>query len=74
MYLLGPKFVMRTNNIANTFFRTQKKLSPKQARWQELLQEYDFVWEQKPGKYNQVADALSRKQVQEYVTSLTRVK
>ena len=74
MYLLGPKFMVRIDNVANTFFNTQKKLSPKQARWQELLQEYDFVWEQKPGKYNQVADALSRKQVQEYVTSLTRVK
>ena len=74
VYLLGPKFVVRTNNVANTFFNTQKKLSPKQASWQELLQEYDFVWEHKPGKHNQVADALSRKQVQEYVTSLTRVK
>ena len=74
MYLLGPKFVMRTNNIANTFFRTQKKLSPKQARWQELLQKYDFVWEHKPGRHNQVVDALSYKQVQEYVVDLTRVE
>ena len=66
--------MVRTDNVANTFFNTQKKLSPKQARWQELLQEYDFVWEQKPGKHNQVADALSRKQVQEYVAVLTRVE
>ena len=34
---------------------------PKQARWQELLQEYDFVWEHKPSKHNLVEDALSRK-------------
>ena len=74
MYLLGPKFVVRIDNVANTFFNTQKKLSPKQARWQELLQEYNFVWEHKPGKHNQVADALSRKQVQEYVAALTRVE
>ena len=74
VYLLGPKFMVRTDNVANTFFNTQKKLSPKQARWQELLQEYDFVWEQKPGKHNQVADALSSKQVQEYVAVLTRVE
>ena len=33
----------------------------KQARWQELLQEYDFVWEHKSSKHNQVEDALSRK-------------
>ena len=51
VYLLGPKFVVRTNNVANTFFNTQKKLSPKQARWQKLLQEYDFVWEHKPSKH-----------------------
>ena len=42
VYLLGPKFVVRTDNVANTFFSTQKKLSPKQ--------EYDFVWEHKSGK------------------------
>ena len=64
VYLLGPKFVVKTDNVANTFFNTQKKLSLKQARWQELLQKY-FVWEHKPGKHNEVADALSRKQMQE---------
>ena len=63
VYLLGPKFVVQTDTVAKTFFNTQKKLSPKQARWQKLLQEYDFVWEHKPGKHNQVADSLSRKQV-----------
>ena len=44
--------MVRTDNVVNTFFNTQKKLSPKQARWQELLQEYDFVWEHKPDKHN----------------------
>ena len=29
VYLLGSKFVVRTDNVANTFFSTQKKLSPK---------------------------------------------
>ena len=38
VYLLGPKFMVRMDNMANTFFNTQKKLSPKQARWQKLLQ------------------------------------
>ena len=32
VYVLGPKFVVRTDNVANTFFNTQKKLSPTQAR------------------------------------------
>ena len=32
-YLLGSKFVVFTDNVANSYFLTQKKLSPKQARW-----------------------------------------
>ena len=32
VYLLGPKFVVRTDNVANNFFNTQMKLSLKQAR------------------------------------------
>ena len=74
VYLLGPKFMVWTDNVANTFFSTQKKLSPKQARWQELLQDYDFVWEHKPSKHNQVADALSCKQMQEFVASVMKVE
>ncbi|KZV51023.1 hypothetical protein F511_43983, partial [Dorcoceras hygrometricum] len=38
-----------------------KKLSPKQARWQDFLAEFDYVLEYRPGKANVVADALSRK-------------
>ena len=34
VYLLGPKFMVWTDNVTNTFFSTQKKLSLKQARWQ----------------------------------------
>ena len=30
-YLLGSIFTVVTDNVANTFFKTQKKLSPKQA-------------------------------------------
>ncbi|KAG6517981.1 hypothetical protein ZIOFF_021381 [Zingiber officinale] len=74
VYLLGTKFLVRTDNIANTFFATQKKLSPKQARWQEFLAEYDFAWEHKPGKHNQVVDALSRKEVFATFYSISRVE
>ncbi|KAL0438706.1 UNVERIFIED_CONTAM: hypothetical protein Slati_2353600 [Sesamum latifolium] len=52
----------------------QQKLSPKQARWQEFLGEFDFEWVQRPGKNNAVADALSRKMVEEYVAALTVVE
>ena len=60
-YLLGSRFVLRTDNIALSYVQTQKKLSPKQARWQDFLAEFDMAMEYKPGKANVVADALSRK-------------
>ncbi len=60
-YLLGSKFVVKTDNVATSYFQSQKKLSPKQARWQDFLAEFDYVLEYKPGKANLVADALSRK-------------
>ncbi|KAK1365519.1 hypothetical protein POM88_041080 [Heracleum sosnowskyi] len=63
-----------TDNVANTYFKTQKKLTPKQARWQEYLAEFDFTWVHKPGAQNHVADALSRKvAVKEFVNTLTVV-
>nr|GFC60058.1 hypothetical protein CTI12_AA187700 [Tanacetum cinerariifolium] len=60
-YLLGSRFVIKTDNIAMSYFQTQKKLSPKQARWQDFLAEFDYQLEYKSGKANVVADALSRK-------------
>jgi len=52
--------MVKTDNVAMSYFQTQKKLSPKQARWQDFLAEFDMVMEYKPGKANLVADALSR--------------
>ena len=72
-YLLGTVFSVVTDNVANTYFKTQKKLSPKQTMWQEFLAEYDFMWVHRPGRQNQVADALSRKTVEAYVAALTIV-
>ncbi|XP_074306255.1 uncharacterized protein LOC141641327 [Silene latifolia] len=36
-YLLGSKFVVKTDNTAASHFLTQPKLTSRQARWQELL-------------------------------------
>ena len=55
-------------------FRSQKKLSQRQARWQEFLAEYDFVWEHKPGSHNQVTDALSRREVIAIVLAIVQVE
>jgi len=32
-YLLGSKFVIKTDNVAISYFQTQKKLTPKHAQW-----------------------------------------
>ncbi|XP_070007039.1 uncharacterized mitochondrial protein AtMg00860-like [Nicotiana sylvestris] len=32
-YLLGLRFVVKTDNVATSYFQTQKKITPKQARW-----------------------------------------
>ncbi|KAJ4960077.1 hypothetical protein NE237_019987 [Protea cynaroides] len=44
-YLLGSKFMVKTDNVATSYFQSQKKLSPKQARWQDFLAEFDMVLE-----------------------------
>ncbi|KAH0696086.1 hypothetical protein KY289_013568 [Solanum tuberosum] len=60
-YVLGVHFVVKMDNVVTTYFQSQKKLTAKQACWQDFLAEFDFTFEYKPGKANVVADALSRK-------------
>ena len=73
-YLLGTKFVVVTNNMDNIYFKTQRELTPKQARWQEFLAEFDFDWIHKLGRENAVVDVLSRKYVKEYIVVLSTVE
>ena len=72
-YLLGGIFTVVTYNVANTFFKTQKKLSARQAHWQEFLAKFNFEWLHRPGWHNIVADALSRKEVVAYIMTLLEV-
>lgn len=60
-YLLGSKFIVKTNNIATNYFQSHKKLTPEQARWHDFLAEFNYELEYKSGKGNVVANALSRK-------------
>ena len=36
-YLLGSKFLVKTDNVATSYFQSQKKITPKQARWQDFI-------------------------------------
>ena len=72
-YLLGGIFTVVTDNVANTFFKTQKKLSARQTCWQEFLTEFNFEWLHRPGRHNIVADALSRKDAMAYIMTLSKV-
>lgn len=60
-YLFRTEFLVKIDNISSTYLKTRVKMTPKQARWQEFLAEFDFEILYNPGKKNVVADALSRK-------------
>ncbi|KAJ9534185.1 hypothetical protein QJQ45_007005 [Haematococcus lacustris] len=61
-YLLGASFNLLTDNWATKHIQTQPRLDcRRQARWMEVLQEYDCIIDHIPGKQNIVADALSRR-------------
>ncbi|KAL8171570.1 hypothetical protein V2J09_023374 [Rumex salicifolius] len=60
-YLLGAQITVYTDNVVTCYFQTQKKPSPKQARWQDFLPEFDYELVYKTGRSNVVAAALSRR-------------
>ena len=62
--LLGAqhKFLIRTDHNNLKYFRSAKQITPRQARWHEFLQDYDFELEHIPGKSNTIADLLSRRE------------
>ena len=58
-YLDGRKFTVITDHQPNTWFESQKVLTPRLCRWYERIRSFDFDWQYKPGRIN-VADPLSR--------------
>lgn len=58
--LQGRPFVIYTDHRPLQHFMQQNNLSNKQVRWMEWLSRFDFTLEYIPGKYNIVADYLSR--------------
>jgi hypothetical protein len=59
-YLHGSRFVIKTVHHPLRYLDTQGKLSKRQMRWIETLQEYDYEIVYVQGKFNVVPDELSR--------------
>jgi transposase InsO family protein/uncharacterized protein YjiS (DUF1127 family) len=60
-YLHGCEFEVVTDHNSLKYFLSQPTLSARQARWAERLSEFKFNVVHRPGKLNDVADALSRR-------------
>ncbi|GAA5921705.1 hypothetical protein JCM1841_007097 [Sporobolomyces salmonicolor] len=58
--LLGVPFRILTDHDTLKHFQTQQTLSKHQARWTEVLADYDYELSYVPGPQNAVADAMSR--------------
>ena len=59
-YLVGGKFIVKSDHNSLRHFLTQKEINDRQQKWVSKFQSFDFDIEYKKGKMNVVADALSR--------------
>ncbi|GBG60192.1 hypothetical protein CBR_g3436 [Chara braunii] len=60
-YLLGRHFKVYSIHETLRWLKTQAKMTPKLTRWAAEIDQYDFELKLVKGKYNVVADALSRR-------------
>jgi len=60
-YLLGRHFTVRTDHAALTWLKRTPDPIGQQARWLEVMEEYDYVIEHRPGIRHGNADGMSRK-------------
>ncbi|GBG60205.1 hypothetical protein CBR_g3449 [Chara braunii] len=60
-YLLGRRFKVYYDHETLRWSKTQAKMTPKLTRWAAEIDQYDFELKPVKGKYNVVADALSRR-------------
>ena len=66
-HLLGAQkqIVVYTDHNSLQYFMTSKQLTRRQARWAEVLAEYDFVIKYRPGKQSEKPDSLRSRRVPE---------
>ena len=60
-YLVGNKFVVKTDHNSLTHFLTQKDLNERRKKWVRNIQAYYFDIEYVKGKNKILEDALSRR-------------
>jgi hypothetical protein len=60
-FLLGRKFLLRTDHGSLKWLFNFKDSQDQLARWLEVLSQYDFEIQHRPGSKHQNADAFSRK-------------
>ncbi|XP_075489460.1 uncharacterized protein LOC142528301 [Primulina tabacum] len=68
-YLIGTKVTVFTDHAAIRYLFAKKDAKPRLIRWILLLQEFDFEVKDKKGSENQVADHLSRLELEERTES-----
>ena len=60
-YLLGHQFTIRTDHSALQWLRRTPEPIGQQARWLEILEEFNFEILHRPGRHHGNADSLSRR-------------
>lgn len=69
-YLMGADFIYEGDHKPLAWIRTQKHLSPKQARWLDVLESFNWVFKHIPGKDLTVPDAISRTALQDDIEDI----
>jgi transposase InsO family protein len=58
-YLDGARFTVISDHEPLKYLRSKAALAPRQVRWSQFLERFDYDWQYRPGRIN-AADPLSR--------------